>query len=156
MGERKGVRVGHLWGEGTESVGNAAPSCESDMWSTRRNSCAGGDRRRRGIHRRRNRRGRGRVYRRRGPGSLCGRGRSRRGDDGESGECGIGGRRQGETTQGLAVLWAKRGHVWLLKLELKLKCDDRKWKSENRKWARGRCRRYELKYKSPGETGAQY
>ncbi len=28
------------------------------------------------------------------PGSLCGRGRSRGGDDGGSGECGIGGRRQ--------------------------------------------------------------
>jgi hypothetical protein len=26
---------------------------------------------------------------------------------------------EGETTQGLAVLWAKRGHRWLLKLELK-------------------------------------
>ena len=26
---------------------------------------------------------------------------------------------KGETTQGLAVLWAKRGHAWLLKLEMK-------------------------------------
>ena len=50
-----------------------------------------------------------------------------------------------ETTQGLAVLWTKRGHGCLLRLELKLKCDDREWKSENRKWARGRYRRYELK-----------
>jgi hypothetical protein len=38
-------------------------------------------------------------------------------------------------------MWAKRGHGWLQKL----KCDDRKWISENRKWARGRCRHYELK-----------
>jgi hypothetical protein len=26
---------------------------------------------------------------------------------------------KGETTQGLAVLWAKRGHIWLLNLSWK-------------------------------------
>src|SRR5260370_744840 len=63
------------------------------MWSTRRNSCAGGDRRRKGIHRRRNRRGRWRGYRRRGPGGLFGGGRGRGEGGWGGGGWGIGGRR---------------------------------------------------------------
>jgi len=39
---------------------------------------------------------------------------------------------ESESTQRFAVLFAKRGHGSLLKLELKW---NRKWKSENRKWA---------------------
>jgi len=41
---------------------------------------------------------------------------------------------KGETTQGLAVLWAKRGHGWLLKLS---------WIADEK--SRQGCRRYELK-----------
>jgi len=39
---------------------------------------------------------------------------------------------------------------------IEMKCDDRKWKSENRKWDRGRCRRYKLKQKSLAGSEAQY
>jgi hypothetical protein len=60
---------------------------------------------------------------------------------------------ESETTQGRAVLWAKRGHGILLKLELK--CDDRKWKRENRKWTRGKCPSGDLRA-SPSRVNRRY
>src|SRR6266446_752796 len=106
------------------------------------------------MDRKRNKRVRGRVYRRRGPGSLCGRGRSRSEDGRGAGSAALAAIGEGETTQGLAVPvmggrkaadWTKRGHGGLLRVEF--------WDLLTEKSRQG-CRSYELKQKSPGETGA--
>src|SRR5216684_4895257 len=53
---------------------------------------------------------------------------------GGAGSAGLAAIGEGETTQGLAVLWAKRGHGWLLKLS---------WIADEN--SRQGCRHYELK-----------